>query len=105
MKKNFVTYALIAAGVAAAIILIRKKKKSKSSVYADAPIVQTEAEFEKDKAAAPSILETAGTLIKTIFPKKTAAQKSEKKSARLSKKAARKSKQGVAGITDVECMY
>ena len=105
MKKNLLTYALIAAGVAAAIILIRRSRKSRSSVYADAPIRQTEAEFEAEKAAAPSILETAGTFIKTIFPKKTAEQKAAKKTARLTKRADRKAKRSVAGIDDAQCLY
>jgi len=105
-KKNLVTYGLIAAGVVAAIIIIRRmNKKSRSSVYADAPIRQTEAEFEADKAAAPSILETAGTFIKTIFPKKTAEQKAAKKTARLTKRAERKAKRSVAGIDDAQCLY
>jgi len=108
MKKNFLTYALIAAGVAAAIIYIRKKNKPKSSVYADASIPQTQAEFESDTAAAPqqpSILETAGTLIKNVFPKKTAEQKAAKKSARLAKRTARKAKKSMSGIADSQCLY
>ena len=106
MKKNILTNALIAAGVAAVIILIRKKnKRSGSSVFADAPIRQTEAEFEADKAAAPSILETAGTFIKTIFPKKSAEEKAAKKTARLTKRTERKAKRSVAGIDDTQCLY
>lgn len=105
MKKNFITYALIAAGVAAAIIYFRKSKKSGSSVYAGPTERQTAEEFEQDRQAAPSILETAGTLIKTIFPKKTAEQKSAKRESRLAKRTARKAKRSVAGIEDIDCMY
>jgi hypothetical protein len=95
-KKNLVTYGLIAAGVVAAIIIIRRmNKKSGSSVYAGSPIKQSEAEYEAEYAEVvkddkPSILETAGTLIKTIFPKRTAEQKAAKKSARMTKRTLRK---------------
>jgi dephospho-CoA kinase len=114
MKKNLVTYGLIAAGVAAVIILMRKSKKSgRTSVFADSPIRQSQAEYEADYAEVveekkPSILETAGTLIKTIFPKKTEEQKAAKKATKLAKKTARKEKRAarkVAGIDDQQCLY
>lgn len=110
MKKNIVTYALIAAGVAAVIIMMRKRNRgSRSSVFADSPIIQTREEFEAEteSAPAPSILETAGTLIKTIFPKKTAEQKTAikqkralAKQTRLAKRKAKKEK-----IGDISLLY
>lgn len=114
MKKNFVTYVLIAAGVAAAIILLRKKNKGlKSSVFADSPIIQSEDQFIKEGAdapAQPSILETAGTLIKTIFPKKTAEQKTAiaqkrkaAKETRMVKRTTRKAKKEKIG--DISLLY
>ena len=109
-KKNLVTYGLIAAGVVAAVLIIRKmnKSKKKSSVTADSPIVQSQAEFQADTAAAPeqpkSILETAGTLIKSVFPKKTAVQKSDKKADILVKKAA-KGKQKAVQTKDVATKF
>lgn len=109
MKKNLVTYGLIAAGVVAAIIILRRSKKSgRTSVFADSPIPQTQSEFEADYAEVvedkkPSILETAGTLIKTIFPKKTAEQKAAKKQARVAKRTARKAKKEKIG--DISLLY
>lgn len=108
-QKNIITYALIAAGIAAVVILTRKKK-SKVSVYADSPIKQSATEYEADYAEVvedkkPSVIETASSLIKTIFPKKTAEQKAAKKTAKAAKKAARKAKRKVAGIGDCQCLY
>jgi hypothetical protein len=105
MKKNLVTYALIAGGVVAAVLIIRKMnkdKKRRSTVTADSPIIQTEEQFyvDREQAEKPSPIETVTNIFKTVFPKKTAEQKAAKKSARLAKRTARKAKKQVSGVVD-----
>lgn len=79
-----------------------KKRGMRSSVTAESPIIQTEAQFyaDQEQAEKPSPIETVTNIFKTVFPKKTAEQKAAKKSARLAKKAARKSKKKVSGVVD-----
>ena len=91
MKKNLLPLLLIA-GAALAFMAFRKKGP-KVLVTAESPEVQSATEFEADYQQSvqpkPSVVETAASVIKTIFPKKTAKQKTAIQAQKLAVKRAK----------------
>lgn len=104
MKKNLLPLLLVA-GVAA-YFYMRSRSKGRVTVTADSPEKQTESEFLADQQLSVpegprSVIDAASGLITKLFPKKTAEQKAAKKTARLQKRTARKTKKSASvGFSD-----
>jgi hypothetical protein len=113
-KNTLLTVAII--GVGAYLVLTAMRKKRGVTVTAENPIKQSESEYAADYAdvvsttPAPTVLEKATSIFKTIFPAKTAeqkaakaAKKATKKTTKAAKKATRKAK--VKGFDDLNVLY
>lgn len=128
-KNTIITVALV--GVAAYLIITAMKKKPRVTVTADSPIKQNAEEYEAEYEVAssqiqkPNVIEKATSILSTIFPKKTKAQKTAGKTVKAQKKAvtllksksAKTKKKGAAllskniimptfaGFSDSQCLY
>lgn len=96
MKKE--TIILLAAAAAAGYFFYTQNKKRSGLVTVESPEIITERQFELKEKSTDSPIEKITSIVKTIFPKRTAAQKAERSLKRQTKKAARKTK--VAGFSD-----
>jgi len=99
MKKE----TLILLGVAAAAgfyFYTRNKNNNRGLVTVESPEIITERQFEQRQTSldSSSPIEKITSIVKTIFPKKTAEQKAAKKLKQQTKKQSRKTK--VAGFSD-----
>lgn len=100
-KKNQWIWIAVAAG-AGYIVYRMIKNRSSVKVTAANPIKQSESEFYADQAEpiqyaqasenAQTPVEKVASIIKAVFPKKTAEQKAAKEAKKTAKKTARKAK-------------
>jgi len=77
---------LLLAGAAVAFLAFRKRPRV--TVTADSPEIQTREQFEKDRAAAPTLLDKASDIIKNVFtkpPQRQAAAQAQKQAVRYAR--------------------